>query len=659
MGGVLAYNPVDESIGQLSNNVSVAFRLGKLNKTIKNGEEIYTDISEHARYGKMHITKIDRNEIVFESVLYDCEGNYIQEKSCQILNGHEIDIDNDGVMDLRYSNPIRKHFKYEESVYLTFLSSTDFLTTSMYLILLEQYEDNEYPGGVAGINSDERFIVAKYNQRSESRAIVASAMSGDYLFDRTTGEYFEIKTGSLVTGRSVVDNDIEIQDNENIDYKYKVSDFFKGYSPFILAEKLGLPAEGKSVNEVVGSLNEKLNDRGLVETICFQENREVEDELKNLLLLVDSFTYDELISFNRMFIDEHFSLYSPQVAGPSCDVTDVLPLYSCIISGTVEDDQSDAQECRAIIYDEYETKKNSIKKSFDKFMHIKIYSNDKLVTLDSLVENEALKVAVSTVDVGLGVTGSFNISFSNVDLTFKTAVYFSIETNAKLKKNLYETSLLPNGPIKFFDYKYPLQIGPVTLILSCPGTFDIPLEVSMKGNISSNQYMAFTGLYGGGFNIGANYGLKWKKWFKIWKKWIYRPAPYFDGYASGLSIKETAYYNGLKDEEKDSKTFFLDEGSLNCSIKPNVCIEPSVSWTLLKGGFGISVGVENNTNFSVKNVGKDESELHGESFIEVFEKIYCFAGITLDIPIVGEKTYRMDKDFSSVSKSARLVLWSF
>lgn len=546
--------------------------------------------------------------------------------------------------------------------FLTFLSSPESLTTSMYSILLDQYEGGEYPGGIAGINPDEKFIVTKYNQDNETRSVVSSAMSGDYLFDRLTGEYFEIKTGSVVSERPVLDNDIEIYNTEEIDYHYAVSDFLSGYSPYILSEKLGLTVDGKSIYEVVDSLNEKLKDRKLVETIYFNENMEIEQELRDLISLIDSFTCDELISFNRMFIDEHFSLYSPQVSSPSCDVTDVLPLYSCVIAGSVDEDVSVSENSRAISYGEYEAykeKKKSIDNHYDNFLHIKVYSKDKLVTLDSLVENEALKVAVSTVDVGLGVTGSFNISFSNMDLTFKTAVYFSIETNAKLKKNLYETSLLPDGPIKFFDYKYPLQIGPVTLILSCPGTFDIPLEVSMKGNISSNQYMAFTGLYGGGFNIGANYGLKWKKWFKIWKKWIYRPAPYFEGYASGISIKETAYYNGLKDEKKDKETLYLNEGNLSCSIKPNVSIEPSVSWTILKGGVGISVGVENNTSFSVKNVGKDEPELHGKTFIDVFERIYCFAGITLDIPVIGEKTYRFDKDFDSMSMSKRLVLWTF
>ena len=45
--------------------------------------------------------------------------------------------------------------------------------------------------------------------------------------------------------------------------------------------------------------------------------------------------------------------------------------------------------------------------------------------------------------------------------------------------------------------------------------------------------------------------------------------------------------------------------------------------------------------------------------MKIFEKIYCFAGITLDIPIVGEKTYRIDKEVSPVSGSKRLVSWSF
>ncbi len=667
MGGVLVYNPSDESIGQLADNVSVAFRLGKLEKKIKDGEEVFTDISDFAKFGKIYIKKIDKDKIIFDSILYDAEGKYIQEKTSQILNGCEIDIDNDGVMDLKYSKPTRKHVGYEDSIYLTFLSSPDFLTTSMYSILLEQYENNEYPGGVVGINPDEKFIIAKYNQSNISRAIVSSATSGDYLFDRTTGEYFEIKTGSLISGRSVVDNEIELQNNENIDFKYKVSDFLHGYSPYTLAEKLGLSIEEKDIHAVVNSLNEKLKDKKLVETVYSQENAEIEDELKEMISLVDSFTYEELISFNRMFIDEHFSLYSPQVASPSCDVTDVLPLYSCVISGTEEKDESTVECSRELIlapseyedYEVYKEKKKNVDKQYDKFTHIKVYSNDKLVTLDSLVENVGLKVAVSTVDIGLGISGSFNISFSNVDISFKTAVYFSIETKANLKKNLYERSLLPDGPIKFFDYKWPLQIGPVTLMISCPGTFDIPLEVQLNGQISSNEHMAFTGLYGGGFNIGADYGLKWKKWFKIWRKWIYKPAPYFNGYSSGLSIKETAYYIGKIDKEEDEKSFFLDKGTVSCSIKPNVKIESSVSWTILKGGVGINVGVEHNTSLTLENIGKENPEVHGKMFIDVFEKIYCFAGITLDIPIVGEKTYRIDKEFTPVSGSKRLVSCSF
>ncbi len=45
--------------------------------------------------------------------------------------------------------------------------------------------------------------------------------------------------------------------------------------------------------------------------------------------------------------------------------------------------------------------------------------------------------------------------------------------------------------------------------------------------------------------------------------------------------------------------------------------------------------------------------------MKIFEKIYCFAGITLDIPIIGEKEYRMDKEFAPISGSKRIASWSF
>lgn len=74
-------------------------------------------------FGKIYIKNINKDEIIFESVLYDSNGNYVQEKLFQILNGCEIEVDNDGVMDLRYSEPTRKHAKYENSVFNFFEQS--------------------------------------------------------------------------------------------------------------------------------------------------------------------------------------------------------------------------------------------------------------------------------------------------------------------------------------------------------------------------------------------------------------------------------------------------------------------------------------------------------------------------------------------------------
>ncbi|MBO5826331.1 MAG: hypothetical protein J6R03_06860, partial [Treponema sp.] len=192
MGGSILYNPDNPSSGQLAKGVTVAIRLGYVEKEEKNIDEfVYTNNEDKARYGYITIDSINKNEISFSYFSFDKEGLCKTKSIYSLRRGEFIDINSDGLNDLKYDYPKRKRPSFENALWLTFLSNQETLNTSMFAVLPTQYERSIYPSGIMGINPYGKFIISKYeNDDSFVRSMVYGIQQGDYIFDRKTGNYF-------------------------------------------------------------------------------------------------------------------------------------------------------------------------------------------------------------------------------------------------------------------------------------------------------------------------------------------------------------------------------------------------------------------------------------------------------------------------------------
>jgi hypothetical protein len=92
-----------------------------------------------------------------------------------------VDINGDGIPDITYVMPARRRPGMENAVFLTFLSSQETQTTSMFAVIQEQYSRGVYPSGLIGINPDGRFIATKYEHtHSTARSAVKGLVYGDF-----------------------------------------------------------------------------------------------------------------------------------------------------------------------------------------------------------------------------------------------------------------------------------------------------------------------------------------------------------------------------------------------------------------------------------------------------------------------------------------------
>lgn len=102
IGGSVLYNPKDLKSSQLSENVIIGVRLGKVEaKEINCNEVIYTDLSDQVSYGFIKIDSIDKEKISFTYFEFLEDQQTIKSKSLIIAENENIDINNDSLCDLK------------------------------------------------------------------------------------------------------------------------------------------------------------------------------------------------------------------------------------------------------------------------------------------------------------------------------------------------------------------------------------------------------------------------------------------------------------------------------------------------------------------------------------------------------------------------------
>lgn len=652
MGGSVLFNPDSPGTGQLQEGAIIALRLGYLEKgTSINDDCGFSPVYDKTNYGYLKVVTVDTDQISFFVTLYSNDGELIGSDNYSIKLGNSIDLNNDGCFDLSYSIPEIKRPNMEDAVYLNFICSKETSTTSMFAVLPEQYSGNTYPDGLIGINPNGRFIISKYKVNSSERSIVSGVVNGDYVLDNSTGEYELVVSNRQFSSARAIDESELMTNTETAqeDFYYKESDFSGSNAPSVLFSLLPLEIHSKysseNINDYIEALNFILEQQDLIKIMLISNNEEIDSEVKQLLDSISSLSLHDLVALNRLFIDDRFPGMCLAKADESLDITQVIPYYSCIIGNLIENTQGEENNFSRSIssYPDYLTKQNQINDVFSDFAHFTVLKNTKFTDVfTAALEGKTGPVDVlSNINLQLGVRGHLDNNDGDIQAQIGTALYIKSEALLSLSKS-YTYHLLPDGqPITLYGDEIPIQAGPITLFVSLPVDFDIPITVGGSATFSTNMVSVFTGLYGGTVSCGAQYGARMVRWFKIWKKWVYRPEVYFSPYAYADGINLTAAYYGPQDKALDKNTCLINGTSLSISISPTLSVGPQLRWSFLAVKLQGVAGFESRADISsVQSETLDTMDYKGVGTLSGFFGATCTPNATISLPFgLGSKSF--------------------
>ena len=704
MGGSVLYNPKNAAMSQLAKNVCVATRLGKVTREdIDDTQTIFKDDEEAQRFGFIKINSIDSSKITFSYTEYSQDGKNASEQLFSLKRDESIDINGDGLADLKYTKPSIRREGLENSLWLTFLSSQDDLNTSMFSVIPDQYSRSVYPNGLLGINPDGRFLVNKYDVGTTNRAAIAGISYGDYVLDSETGRYQKfIGTSLYRSARAINDSELETTTSDiDVDFRFTAQDFTNAYSSQKLLETL--PQNVTADYEVstdteknIEILNLIISDRNFAQKLYESKSIEFDEaEVATALNNISQLSDDELISFNRLLMTSLFSELCPPANSTGTDITEVLPLlYVNFSENAPQQSEADFGSERSIIntaknYGEYENKKEQIDKLFKEFhlfeidnRHYKFEGLKKFLgaekdkenysdsTVDMVYSYEDMKkvsgylkinkpaVIENGATLKLGVMGHFKITFSNIEAGLYGGLYVKAESEFSTSKTLlsYSKNAIPSVNLitldeklidvnlKFFDFP-PINIGVVSLQASANGGIQIPAKIKFSGNLLTTVFIGYTGFYAIGLDIGANYGIKYKT-LKVFKTKIKIPRGIsVSPYAKPTTVCENVFFAGPAGDLKNCGLIKLKSAKFECEVNPYIYIEPRLS--VCKSVFaGMRIGPGFDIGAGVKIV-TDESTLEPK-YIDVYGilgggvKFAATYGIDITFPIIRRRWTHTD-----------------
>ena len=467
MGGSILYYPENPARGHLEKGAVVAVRLSTVQKQVVNGNEVaFTDNGESEVFGVLTVQAVDASHIRFSSVLFNADQTKT-ENTYTLSIGKSADLNGDGVDDVQYRLPEQKHAGFESAVYLTFLSSKESLTTSMFAVLPEQYSGTRYPSGIMGINPNGKFLYAKYESDLQTRSVVYGLAADDFVLDNSTGAY--IKAAPVRT-------------------------------------------------------------EGIARAIS-------DDELA---------TSDPI------------------------DITDVLPLASW----TAGPQKRNGMPVTAESYEEYLSKKDEIYKLFSSYKRlIEIPVKE---VLDDINAYQQIKL-----DASVGLNGRFVVTWEQLESDLMSGVYFAGEVDLHVNKDV-QSQLVKVGPYELFKEGYTFAIGPIPVKVSCPASFEMPIDLKLTGNPDASFKIAVAGLYGGGIDAGVSV-----HWNKAFRKGFMKP------FAKAYPLTEGVVYVGAKKVEAGDAQDVL---SLMLAARPTVAATPRIDiasavWTGFEGSYRLPAEV--------------------------------------------------------------------
>ncbi len=671
MGGSVLYNPSKPSAGQLADNVTMAIRLGTVTKeSVGYEQDVYTDIGEEAEFGLLHVKNVNEDSISFTVKLFNVSGSRLASGSFAVALGEKVDVNYDGIPDIEYKKALRNREGFEDSIYLTFLSSQETLSTSMFAVLPEQYSRGAYPSGIIGINPNGRFIIRKYEEDNITRSAVLGMQNGDYVLDTITGKYQTVVDAkSSKNVRSI--SDTELRDIEDVTVhiapEFKIEEFASLY----VAEDLLAALPSSVLDKVSGTenaieiLNEVLKDQDLIENVSAVQETAIPQEIySEVVAQIASLTETELMQLNRFFLEETFPEVCPITPVNSSAIADILPLASLTILPGGDSVSSESSEVRATSESEYEKERNEILKDFTKYYRPLIgfdlsnnakvnYINDvtniknifsdimffftgKKTEIIEKKDKADFNVQLTDSYAGIGIRTNFKITWGSLDSAFGASIFFHLDTlittkvdyGTNLKTINYElvnADLHPDIPI--------FSTGPILFKITLSSNFSLPLEVNFSGAGTFNGRAAAIGLYGADVEFGLKYGVTWKK------AWIFKVPtnPYVRGYGNPVLRNRTAYYIGTTSHEN------ITFKNISVVVAPTLKYSlNAVFFELVRGS--VSAGATVEAGVSVKN---ENLYLIGEALFGL--KPVVEAGVEIGIPWaflrnIGFKSYTKNWD---------------
>jgi hypothetical protein len=618
MGGSVLYNPDEPSSGQLTVGAHVAVRLGRVEQDAINSDySLFTDKTDMARYGYLTVSSIDKNLIAFGYTEYAADGVTKQSSTHTVRLNEATDINGDGLDDVAYVKPKHKRPGMEEAVYLTFLSSQETLNTAMFAVLSAQYSRSVYPSGIIGINPDGRFIVSKYEGATTNRAAVKGVERGDFVLDANAGTYQRlVNVSASRNARAISDSELEdVEQSGGINsYLFTEAEFTNGYNTETLFSALPEAVKTQPFlqeGDFVQKLNMLLVDRNLIGQVSQYHEMPVSDAiLAETIAQVVTLSEDEVTQVNRIFMEEMYPEFCPSFFNPTEGFIQVIPLASIIIGSDDTVDSyvaDDSLANRAATASEYDTQKQSIDKNFGKFKEI--------FSKPISISRSTPSVTTAGSCFKIGIKGSFNNTWGNINSSIGAAIYISANVNVSSSQKFTEKDLLPLSA----RYSYPVfAYGPIILNVTLGFGFNLPLAITAPNNVQ----VSVTGMYGVGAEVGLNYGVTTKK------VWIIRiPVPYCDAYTSASKINNTAYYIGAASSTIANVASITLNPTIRGSIGANI-----------SGVIGADLVLENGLKNSL-GVAFASPYLTGTAKISRTTKLYVEPWIGVDIPFLGRKSW--------------------
>lgn len=480
MGGSAVYNGSDESISQLAENVVLAVRLGKVEKTaLGDGSYACKNSETDFNLGFFEINVVDKDGITFtynkfrnDSDVYDNMGSYT------IKLGEGCDIDGDSKVDVRYE--VAKN-GVKNNRWLTFVNDMEDRDTSvLFAVIPEQYENKAYPAGLVGVNSDGRSIVTKYNVSNNGRACVANISYGDYVIDSETNTCsMYVGSGIKARGaRALNDSELETVQmcnaDDYTDFLFKPQEFAENYS---IQELLAsLPASivtksysGMTIADATDYLNDLIMRDDFIGKLVDGKSGDVADEIRNQLAMSPISSDAERVLFNRHSIALLYPELCPDFSMASTSISVVFPWLSVDFGKVATADEIE-EEARQIMargavasssevkeYSEYLAKRKAIEKKFDE-----LTSYDVAPLLGGIIGNARLAALMNQTKVQLkiGVGGYLSTANGDLHVGVKLCILTAVDVQDRLTFNIAGTSLFEKEEPKIKsveDYKkmYP------------------------------------------------------------------------------------------------------------------------------------------------------------------------------------------------------------